>query len=148
MRHQKIQEMLSLFVDGRLSSTEQDFIYEHLKTCDECRTLLTSFKHLSIDEPKMTVNPFFATRVLADLKTRQNEKFWNVFDLLPRPVIVTGLVLSIITLAIFATPYSPIHENQTSAFAMLYGDQQDVTSVTDDRALEIAINANAISTGE
>jgi hypothetical protein len=101
----------------------------------------------AVQEPQIKVNPFFTKRVLADLKSRQREAFWTVFDILPRPVIVTGLTLAIITLAIFATPYSPFRESLPSGIAALYGDQTEI-AVSDDQALAIAIAAEIVTTGE
>ena len=149
MRHHKIQKMLSLFVDGRLSSPEEQFIQNHITTCVECKALLTSFSQMrrAVAKPQVNVNAFFASRVLADLKSRQREAFWTVFDILPRPVVVTGLTLAIITLAIIATPYSPFRENVPTGFAALYGEQTDI-AVSDDQALAIAIAAEIVTTGE
>ncbi len=150
MRHHKIQKMLSLFADDRLSSTEADFIRDHLNTCDDCRRLLQTFNVLSrtTHETPVKVNPFFASRVLNDFSSRQREVFWNVFDILPRPVVVTGLTLAVITLAVFAMPFSPVRQPNTSEYALLYGEQSDVLAVTDDQALAIAISATTISNGE
>ncbi len=150
MRHQKIQKMLSLFVDGRLSSTEEQFIQEHLKQCATCRKTLATFNHIhSLNHTtKVTVKPFFATRVLAELKSRQREGFWTLFDFVPRPVIMTGLAVSIIILAIFTAPPINTQDNFTAEYAMFYGDNGDITTVTDDQALAIAINAQPVTNGE
>jgi len=150
MRHSKIQEMLSLYVDGRLSSTNEQFIQEHLKQCATCRNVLATFTqiHSLNHETQVNVNPFFATRVLADLKSRQTEGFWTFFDFIPRPLIMAGLAVSIIILAIFTTPLITIQDSFTAEYAMFYGDNSDITTVTDDQALAIAINAEPVTNGE
>lgn len=152
MKHQKIKKMLSAFVDGRLSTQEIEYMNDHLSSCAECRALLTSFEQLRtlVHEPNYKINPFFAQRVLAAIKSRTREGFWQVFNLIPRPVIVTGLVVSIIALTIFSLPgHRMINNRYASELSLLYGDPSESALVTDDQALAIAINAEStLSTKE
>ncbi|MBN1478841.1 zf-HC2 domain-containing protein [candidate division KSB1 bacterium] len=152
MRHRKIKKMLSDFIDDRLSLQHSEFIKDHLSSCADCRALLTSFQqlHSMSTEPIYKVNPFFAQRVLATLKSRTREGFWQVFNLIPRPVIVTGLVVSLVTLFLVSIPgHQTTNDYYVSEFSILYGDQSDSSPVTDDQALAIAINAEStLSTRE
>jgi len=150
MRHQKIKKMLSDFVDDRLSSAEQNFILNHLKSCAECQRLLASFQQIrkNIREIQVDVNPFFATRVLAEVRSRQREGFWALFDIIPRPVVISGLAASIFLLAVFTRPVPSVPDSYSVQYATFYGDHSEITSVTDDQALAIAINAEAVTNGE
>ena len=152
MRHQKIKKMLSEYVDDRLSSNEEKFMREHLAHCIECNNVLKAFQQLDrfYVEPNARVNPFFAQRVLAHLKARRLDGFWQVFDFIPRPIIVTGLALSLITLTIFSTPLHNFATEKTSSeLAVLYADSNEQTPVTDDQALALVFDAQEINaTGE
>lgn len=151
MKHAKIKKLLSSFVDGELSSAQQKLVENHLASCEKCRAMLAVFQrlHAAAAEPVFKKNPFFAQRVLAELKSRKREGFWQVFDLIPRPLIVTGLVLSIVTLTVFALPQNQTSSDlYTSEVALFYGDQVDQTMVTNDQALAIAINMNQVANGE
>lgn len=151
MRHHKIKKKLSEFLDGRLSSDEEKLINAHLAHCQTCQSLLNSFRRLRLcKEADYKMNPFFAQRVLALLSARRSERFWQVFNFIPRPVIVTGLVLSIITLTIFATPlYQLTNDRNDSELALLYADSSEMTPVTDDQALAIVFQAQETdATGE
>ncbi|MBN1464996.1 zf-HC2 domain-containing protein [candidate division KSB1 bacterium] len=151
MRHHKIKKKLSEFLDGRLSSNEDKMIKEHLAHCQACQATLNSFRQLRrCKEADYEMNPFFAQRVLALVRARRSEGFWQVFDFIPRPVIVTGLVLSVITLTIFATPlYQLTNDRNGSELAMLYAESNEMVPVTDDQALAIVFQAQeANATGE
>ncbi|MBN1561537.1 zf-HC2 domain-containing protein [candidate division KSB1 bacterium] len=152
MRHPRIKKKLSEFLDGRLSSKEADFISAHLAHCAECQKLLSSFRQLGrlCERADFRVNPYFAKRVLAHLNARRAEGFWQLFDFLPRPVILTGLVLSIFTLTILGAPLYRLTSDETSSeLAVLYADTNDLTPVTDDQALAIVFQTHEIeATGE
>jgi len=150
MRHQKIKKMLSDFMDDRLSSAEKSYITNHLKNCTECQRLLASFQQIrkNIRDIQVDVKPFFATRVLAEVRSRQREGFWALFDIIPRPVVISGLAVSILLLAIFVKPVTSVPDSYSAQYAMFYGDHSEITSVTDDQALAIAINADAVTNGE
>jgi hypothetical protein len=151
MKHAKIKKLLSSYVDGELSSAQQKCVENHVASCKTCRAMLADFQrlHAVAAEPVFKKNPFFAQRVLAELKSRKREGFWQVFDLIPRPVIVTGLVLSVVTLTVFAFPQSKTSSDlYTSEVALFYGDQAEQTMVTNDQALAIAININEVVNGE
>ena len=150
MRHRTIKKMLSEFVDDRLSSEKTELINNHLASCAECRLAVKSFQEIGRLSTEMHINvkPFFAQRVLANLKSRQRDGFWQVFDFIPRPVIVTGLVVSIITLALFSMPINQSTDRSVLELSMLYGEQMEQAHVTNDQALAIAINAQAPTMGE
>jgi hypothetical protein len=151
MRHHVLRKKLSEFLDDRLSSEEEKFVNEHLAHCSECQKMFKSFQQLGLfKEPEFKVNPFFAQRVLAHLNTRRGEGFWQVFDFIPRPVIVTGLALSIVILTIFGAPLYPLKSDKNSSeLAVLYADTIELTPVTDDQVLAIVFQTDEIdATGE
>jgi hypothetical protein len=153
MNHNKMAIMVSEFVDGRLSANEEQIVQQHLKECAACRDMHHNFQMLQnadMVEAPSSVRPFFTQRVLKEYDNRTADKIWQLFDFIPRPIITTGLALSLILIGIFSTPllYQPQNTLETE-FALLFNADAEVITVTDDEALAIALSADSmLSNGE
>jgi len=144
MKHKKIAVMLSEFIDDRLSARQEKIVRQHLTKCAKCREMLHNFEMLHNAgnlESTAEVKPFFAQRVLREVNARNEEKVWQIFSFLPRPVIATGIAFSLVLLGFFMSPllYPPA-DNYESEFALLFNGQTEINNVSDDEALAIALS--------
>lgn len=147
MKHHKIQFMLSELIDGNLSSGDEKIVRQHLATCANCRDLYRSFQELrsfAKNRPPVVVRPRFAQRVLAEYNSRREGKIWQLFDIIPKPVVTVGLAFSIVLMGLFVSPLmTPRQDTFESEFVRLFDGISETNQVTDDQALAIALNADA-----
>ena len=149
MNHHKMAVMLSEFVDGRLAAQEQQVVQRHLNKCARCRKMHHSFQslHAAVDyESPSSVRPFFTQRVLNEYTTRREDKIWQIFEFIPRPLITSGLALSIILIGLFMSPLLyPPKDSFESDFALLFNGAAESSTVSDDEALAIALSADSMT---
>ena len=66
MRHKKIKDLLSAYLDGELEAKQTRIVTDHLNTCAECQQELTAFKQLDTLSKDI-------------LPTPKDEEYWEDF---------------------------------------------------------------------
>lgn len=94
MNCQLCQENLDAYQEGRLPSGMMTQLESHLETCDSCKRLsdiqLLANRVIRV-EKETEVDPFRATRIMANIERLDNERFENALPGLKilRPVLIS-----------------------------------------------------------
>ena len=100
MDHQShVDNLLSAFMDGELSATEEQSVRQHLAHCQTCQRQLEALaatddmvRALDVLEPSEGFERTFWRRV-ADMETRQADRWWMRLNRpVWRPALAMGLV--------------------------------------------------------
>ena len=148
MKHKNLMRMISEYVDGHLPAEKAQMVRLHIKNCEQCRIIHQQF--LALHKPEfqvaMTVRPFFTQRVLNEYHRRNDDKIWQIFDVIPRRFITVGLALSLILVVFIASPlfYSP-SKSYDPGLSLLFNNETEISTVTDDEALAIALSAELLT---
>lgn len=144
MKHVKFKRLLSLYLDGELNENQRYTVESHLAHCADCRAFYETHNRVREwmpPEESIQVNPYFATRVWHTYQARKRESFWSLFERIPKPVVATGLVLSLLILSFFSIAEIDSSEPVTSntTYAILFEDSNESDIQTDEDALEFVI---------
>ncbi len=101
MKCEKIEELLSPYLDNDLSLAEKNAVVEHLKTCPSCSELLSFLKESQeslTDFPQLELSENLLDRLYAIPSKKKRFKFSLDFLLQPslQPVFAAATILMII----------------------------------------------------
>lgn len=74
MRCEKVQRMISLWLDGMLSEKEEQEMMAHLQNCERCKQVWDKWQKIRAmlrSYPSITLSPEFDRKILSRLKTRK-----------------------------------------------------------------------------
>lgn len=144
MKHVRFKRLLSLYLDGELNEKQRQTVEWHLAHCADCRAFYETHNRIRQwmqPEESIQVNPYFAKRVWNTYQARKRESFWSLFERIPKPVVATGLVLSLLILSFFSIAEidssEPVAGDAT--YAILFEDSSESDIQTDEDALEFVI---------
>lgn len=151
MNHKTLRKLVLLSADGTLSEQEQALAQKHIKECAQCAADLQRLSRIqqTVKEfPAPKVRPFFAQRVMAEYRASAKERFWTVFEGIPRPLLLAALSLSI--MLIFLTiPQSARETESLNLFTQFYSTEVPYSLESDEQALAFLIkNELPSTTGE
>ncbi len=142
MKHQAYRRLLSRLIDQDLNERERVLIERHLRECAECAHVRHQWEALCRDLQDWEappLRPFFAQRVMAAYRVAAKERFWSLFEWVPRPIILTGLALSIVLIILcLPVPYQTASDNG-SPWAQLYSAQTVTVPESDEQTLALVI---------
>ncbi len=144
MKHYNFKRLISSYVDDELNEAQRAQVEFHLSECSSCQNFykqLLGFRNVLQAEESVKVNPFFAQRVLHGYKARKRETFWSLFERVPKPVLATGLILSILVLSIFSfsVVQSPEATAANTSYTILFDNTVEPNIQSDDEALAFVI---------
>ncbi len=144
MKHTTFKRLISSYVDDELNETQKARVESHLAQCQSCQTFyrqVLRLKPMLNAEQSVEVNPFFAQRVLHRYYARKRENFWSLFERVPKPVLATGLVLSILVLSVFSIYDVDSTETPASneSYALFYENAVESNIQSDEEALAFVI---------
>jgi len=146
---------ISAYLDNETTAEESDAIEHHLAECTQCQELaknIQKIKTSNLQFKNISVSPYFAQKVLASFRAQQRTTFWNYFDFLPRPLIYSALVVSVIVIAILFRPnkqMTQVADDSTSDYAVIFDNGQTSDAiVTNDQALQFALEDAALVVSE
>lgn len=99
----RIEELLSSYLEGELETQELETVSAHLKTCPDCRSLLAYMQETRralADFPELEVSPSLQKRLLAIPETKKRFRF-NL-DFLQRPSLQPILAAATILLTLIS----------------------------------------------
>jgi len=111
MKCEKIKNRLSAYLDGELALPEQQAISEHLRECRECAALADRLRRAYASlpaDPDIPANPFFITRLRAELASRSDARRVGLW----RPWMQRSLIPVTIALGILIGRQLGVHLNQ------------------------------------
>jgi anti-sigma factor RsiW len=111
MKCKKIKNRLSAFVDGELALPEQQAISDHLRACRECSALAERLHQVYVSlpaDPDIPANPFFITRLRAELARRSDARQEGLW----RPWMQKSLIPATIVLGLLIGRQLGVHLNQ------------------------------------
>lgn len=121
MTHDKIKELLPLYIDKGLNPEEEDLVQEHLNNCPECQKELKEYQenHLFLSRLKeFTVPEGFKESILKKvgegMKEKEHKSLWDKikgFFVLPVRVPAGVLGLAAVILLVFITTLSGLFSN-------------------------------------
>lgn len=74
MRCEKVQRLISLWLDGMLSENEEHEMTAHLQNCERCKRVLDEWQQIRAmlrSYPSVALSPEFDRKILSRLKTRK-----------------------------------------------------------------------------
>jgi hypothetical protein len=146
MKHDKLRRCVSLYLDDQIAPEEKPAVENHLRGCQSCSCYfkqITLLRQNFADLNRAKINPFFAQRVLAELDSRRPERFWALFDWVPRRLVLAGFTASVGFVCLLMLSSVPTTNQSSSALTQLYAEQTYSPLETDDQALAFAIQSDS-----
>jgi anti-sigma factor RsiW len=82
----EIYKLISLYIDDRLSLDKRNAFSSHIRRCPGCRQVLEedqAIHELFTSAERFSAPYGFATRVMANLETKEPSRFWAFFTFRP-----------------------------------------------------------------
>ncbi len=147
------REKLSLFLDRRLSPTEEERLKSHLSECTSCAKLLAKMRavrQVMAQTPSLRVREDFVGQVLSmHYKQQAEAAFWVGFDMVPQLLPRLALILMLILALLWNLPTARLDseresvvEESISKASILYEREWISALYTDDQILQFALNGN------
>ncbi len=142
--------LLTLYVEGNLSSQEEKTVAAHLQRCSACteavavmRPLRQTLQRL----PKPSPPAWLTQRILARYDALQRRaSFWNGFEAIPRllqPALV-ALLLLIAFLLLWPARQESLYDQAVKTYAATYDNESSWTALANDEdALRFVLNQPA-----
>jgi hypothetical protein len=141
MNCRDLEELLSAYADGELSSTQREFIEEHLSGCADCRATLAQFEtagHQLASLRETPASPDISKSTLSKIKAvginaQKDRRRWL------RPVTAVAAIMAVIVIMLVAQPWSmesseamaaSIVRNSPEVQAALNGEEIEEVEVT------------------
>ena len=136
MNCNKAQELISLYLDNKLSSQSVSELKKHFAECSKCQQdylTLKKIKDILAKSPKKEVSADFTSSVMNKIKNTGNEKqdnivmFGSFFDSMKKKLIMAAGFLFVIASSYFYfAPYNNVNkqnsENYASAMEYYFDD--------------------------
>ena len=132
MNCNKAQELISLYLDNKLSSQSISELKKHFTECSKCKQdyiTLKNIKTILSNSPEKEVSADFTASVMSKIKNKDYEKkdnvvmFGSFFNSMKKKLIMAaGFLFVIASSYFFFMPYNNvnIHENENYASAIEY----------------------------
>lgn len=107
MKCKKFKEMISLYIDAKLSSKETEMLKKHFQTCRECEkeyTVLKNIKNILSRVDKKELSSSFSDSVMDKIKNKTYKEEKNVIFvnfIKKRFVMAAGFVFVILSCSLF-----------------------------------------------
>ncbi len=126
MECDRMEELISPYLDGDLSTAERQAMEVHLQDCAACRELLGLLREVNASLqtfPELEVNPDLHERLLAIPERKSRFRFG--FDFLVRPALqpvlaAATVLLTVISFYAFSPQHSAINKSIERQFHMGY----------------------------
>ncbi len=141
-------ENLSAYVDSALSESERSKVDEHLPVCAPCRKQVEELSRVAAwlgQRPDYPVPPFFAARLSARLKARQERNITSDFVWIAKRLVPGFAIIIVVMLAwsswrssdILPSPEDYLSmADSTTAMVILAESESELTS---DEVLQLAV---------
>ncbi len=132
MNCNKAQELISLYLDNKLSSQSISELKKHFTECSKCQQdylTLKKIKNILSNTPKQEVSSDFTASVMSKIKNTDNEKqdnvvmFGSFFNSMKKKLIMAAGFLFVVASSYFYfAPYNNLNKqnNENYASAMEY----------------------------
>ena len=132
MNCNKAQELISLYIDNKLSSQSISELKKHFNECSKCQQdylTLKKIKNILSNTPKKEVSSDFTASVMNKIKNKEYEKKDNVvmfgpfFNSMKKKLIMAaGFLFVVASSYFFFMPYNNINkqDNENYTMAMEY----------------------------
>ena len=127
MNCNKAQELISLYLDNKLSSQSVSELKKHFTECSKCKQdylTLKKIKDILSKSSKKEVSADFTSSVMSKIKNIDNEKqdnvvmFGSFFDSMKKKLIMAaGFLFVVASSYFFFSPYNNINTQNTENYA-------------------------------
>ena len=127
MNCNKAQELISLYLDDKLSSQSISELKKHFTECSKCQQdylTLKKIKGILANTPKQEVSPDFTTSVMNKIKNKEQEKqdnvvmFGSFFNSMRKKLIMAaGFLFVAASSYFFFMPYNNVNKQDTENYA-------------------------------
>lgn len=96
MNHKTLQQLLSAYADGELTSEESALVRDHLQHCAECARSLHEIHLIRADlrsVAQVELRPTFAQQVLRTLQQEEQYGGWGTVELFARRLVFALVVI-------------------------------------------------------
>lgn len=104
MNHKTLQQLLSAYADGELTSEESAFVREHLQHCAECTRSLQEIQLIRSDlraAAHIELRPAFAQQLLRALRQQQQQYGgWEAIELFTRRLVFALIIIVFIVVSV------------------------------------------------
>lgn len=110
MNCNKAQELISLYIDNKLSSQEITELNVHLEKCEKCKqdyTALKNIKNILANTPKKEVSANFTDSVMSKIKNKEylekkdNVVFFGAFNSMKKKLVMAAGFLFVVASSSF-----------------------------------------------
>ena len=134
MKHRRIQELLSAYIDDELSPKEHEAIKMHIHSCDECAEILSELKQNSqrITDLRQPTPPGIWEAVQAQIVSGQQTKdrsrsshAWYRWAFRPIPAVAGTFVLACLVFAlVYLNPNQNYHDDPIDLYVAIHADYE------------------------
>lgn len=127
MNCNKAQELISLYLDDKLSSQSISELKKHFTKCSKCEQdylTLKKIKNILANTPKKEVSSDFTSSVMSKIKNKEYEKkdnvvmFGSFFNSMKKKLIMAaGFLFVVASSYFFFAPYNNINKQNTENYA-------------------------------
>lgn len=127
MNCNKAQELISLYLDDKLSSQSVSELKKHFTECSKCQQdyiTLKKIKGILANTPKQEVRPDFTASVMNKIKNKEQEKqdkvvmFGSFFNSMKKKLIMAaGFLFVAASSYFFFMPYNNVNKQDTENYA-------------------------------
>ena len=127
MNCNKAQELISLYLDNKLSSQSVNELKKHFTECSECQQdylTLKKIKTILSNTPKQEVSSDFTASVMKRIKSKETEKqdnvvmFGSFFNSMKKKLIMAaGFLFVAASSYFFFMPYNNVNTQDTENYA-------------------------------
>lgn len=104
MSHKTLQQLLSAYADGELTSEESALVRDHLRHCAECARSLQEIQRIRLDLRSVAhveLRPAFAQQLLRTLRQQQEQYgAWGTVELFARRLVFALIVIVLFVVGI------------------------------------------------
>ena len=134
MKHRRIQELLSAYIDGELSPKEHETITMHIHACGECTEILSDLKQNSrriADLRQPTPPRIWETVQEQIIRGQQTEDrsrssgVWHRWVFRPIPAVAGTFVLACTVFAlVYFNPNQNYHDDPIDLYVAIHADYE------------------------
>lgn len=127
MNCNKAQEMISLYIDNKLSSQSVNELKKHFTECSKCKqdyVMLKNIRTILSNSPKKEVSADFTASVMSKIKNKEYQKkdnvvmFGSFFNSMKKKIVMAaGFLFVAASSYFFFMPYNNVNTQDTENYA-------------------------------